>query len=193
MNIKSAFFLSAIILVMSTPNGNTQTPQQPYVAVQKFPGFEVRFYPEAVMARVYSSASSYKEVSSPGFRSLAGYIFGDNAEEQKIAMTAPVYIDLDKEGSSMSFVMPPEYEPGDLPKPNNPSVHIETTKPQYLAVITFGGYANDQVIREQSEKLRAMLKANNIEYMGNFRFMGYNAPYKFWDRRNEVAVQIVWE
>lgn len=193
MDIKSSFFLSAMILFMATHNGNTQTPQQPYTPVQKFPGFEVRYYPEAVMARVYSSASSYKEVSTPGFRSLAGYIFGDNAGEKKIAMTTPVYIDLAEQGSSMSFVMPSEYEPDDLPQPNNPSVHIETTKPQYLAVITFGGYASDQLIKEQREKLQAMLRANNIEYKGNFLFLGYNSPYKFWNRRNEVAVQIIWE
>jgi hypothetical protein len=186
--------LSVIIsFLMATQSGKAQTEQQRYTLVQKFPGFEVRYYPEAVMARVSTDARSYREMSSPSFRALAGYIFGGNTEGRKIAMTAPVYIDLHEDGSQMSFVMPSEYDLAELPQPNNPDVQIERTRPIYAAALTFGGYASDQVIREESEKLRKMLLNNQIEFTGNFRFLGYNSPYKFWDRRNEILVQIIWE
>lgn len=178
---------------MTTHKSKGQTEHQPYTLVQQFPGFEVRYYPEAILARVYSNAKSYRELTSPAFNTLAGYIFGGNDAGKKIAMTAPVHVDLHENGSSMSFVMPPEYEMEDLPIPDNAAVKIERSKPGYVAALTFGGYASDEKILEESEKLRKYLKVNNIEWKGNFRFLGYNSPYKFWNRRNEVVVNIIWE
>jgi hypothetical protein len=185
--------LTAILFFINMETGRTQVEHQEYALVQKFPGFEVRYYPPAVMAKVYSEVKTYKEIGSPGFRTLAGYIFGGNSTGEKIAMTAPVYIDLEEKGSSMSFVMPSEYSLIDLPVPGNPAVHIEPVDPVYVAVITFGGYANDNIIKEQSLKLEKLLKDNNIRQKGNFRYMGYNSPYKIWNRRNEIAAEIIWE
>ena len=34
---------------------------------------------------------------------------------------------------------------------------------------------------------------NKIEFYGNFRFLGYNAPYQFINRRNEIIVNVNWE
>ncbi|MFW5663892.1 MAG: SOUL family heme-binding protein [bacterium] len=178
---------------MTTQQGKSQTGHQAYTLVQQFPGFEVRYYPEALLARVYTTAQSYRELTSPAFKTLAGYIFGGNDAGRKIAMTAPVHVDLHDKGSSMSFVMPAEYEMDDLPIPDNAAVKIERSRPGYVAAITFGGYASDEKIREQGEKLRNYLKDNKIEWKGNFRFLGYNSPYKFWNRRNEVVVNIIWE
>lgn len=178
---------------MTTQKSKGQTEHQPYTPVQQFPGFEMRYYPEAILARVYTSAKSYRELTSPAFNTLAGYIFGGNDAGKKIAMTAPVYVDLHENGSSMSFVMPTEYEMGDLPIPDNKAVKIERSESGYVAALTFGGYASDEKILEHSEKLRKYLKDNKIEWKGNFRFLGYNSPYKFWNRRNEVVVNIIWE
>ncbi|TVQ17202.1 MAG: heme-binding protein [Bacteroidetes bacterium] len=178
---------------MTTQKGQGQTEHQPYTPVQQFPGFEVRYYPEAILASVYSSAKSYRELTSPGFNTLAGYIFGGNDAGKKIAMTAPVHMDIHESGSRMSFVIPSGYEMEDLPIPDNAAVKIERSQPGYVAAITFGGYASDEKILEEGEKLRKYLKQNNIQWEGNFRFLGYNSPYKFWNRRNEVVVNIIWE
>ncbi len=186
-------FTVIIIWFMATNDAHSQTEHQAYTLLHKFPGFEVRYYPEALLARVYTNARSYREMTSPAFNALAGYIFGGNDQNMKIAMTAPVHIDLHDTGSSMSFVMPAQYELEDLPEPSNRAVRIEKAEPAYIAAITFGGYANDEKILEHSEKLRKMLEQNNIQYTGNFRFLGYNSPYKFWNRRNEVVVNIIWE
>jgi len=178
---------------MASGNSHAQTEHQKYTLIQKFPGFEVRYYPPAIMATVHTSVNSYRELSTPGFRTLAGYIFGDNAENQKIAMTAPVHMDISDQGSSMSFVMPSEYGYNDLPQPSNSSIEIKESKPEYVAALTFGGYANDEKIKEESEKLLRYLKENQITPVGNFRFLGYNSPYRFWNRRNEIIVSIIWE
>jgi hypothetical protein len=92
--------------------------------------------------------------------------------------------------SSMSFVMPSKYNPDNLPKPDNPGVIIEKTQDEYVAVIRFSGYASDNAIKRQSEKLRQLLMENDIEFYGNFRFLGYNPPYQFINRRNEIIVSV---
>jgi len=178
---------------MATDNSFAQTEHQKYTVIQKFPGFEVRYYPPAILASVYMQANSYRELSSPGFRTLAGYIFGDNSENKKIAMTAPVHMDISDQGSTMSFVMPSEYEFNELPRPSNSAVEIKESQPEYVAALTFGGYASDDKIKEESEKLLRYMKDNHIKPAGNFRFLGYNSPYRFWNRRNEIIVKIIWE
>ena len=59
-----------------------------------------------------------------GFRVLAGYIFGGNAEEEKIAMTAPVQQSMEGE-QEMAFMMPAQYALEDLyrvPEPQDQRV-----------------------------------------------------------------------
>ena len=65
------FFVFQFYLAMSI----AKTESQPYDLVKKYKGFEVRYYPAATMATIRSSAKSYRELSSPGFRKLAGFIF----------------------------------------------------------------------------------------------------------------------
>ncbi len=79
------------------------------------------------------------------------------------------------------------------PKPNDASVSITTSPEEYVAVIQFGGYANDAEIKQYANHLESALKANHIEYFGNFRFLGYNAPFQFIARKNEVVVNVKWK
>lgn len=166
---------------------------QQYKVLHQGKDFEIRFYPAATMATITSSAKSYKELSGVGFRQLAGYIFGGNKGSHKIAMTTPVHMDINDSASSMSFVMPTAYNKDNLPVPNDSKVTIKTTNEEYVAAIRFGGYASDKDIKEYSEKLEAALNANEIPYFGNFRFLGYNAPYDIFWRRNEVIVSVKWD
>ena len=82
------------------------TPQQPYSVLKVIGNIEVRRYPEALTASVLKPGTTYKEVSNAGFRSLAGYIFGGNEGGRKIAMTAPVHMEIGADSSRMRFVMP---------------------------------------------------------------------------------------
>ena len=92
----------------------------------------------------------------------------------------------------MSFVMPANYNKDNLPKPNDSTVNINTTPEEYVAAIRFSGYANDDDIKKYAAKLESVLKSNAIDYYGNFRFLGYNAPYQFLGRRNEIIVRVRW-
>ena len=195
--MKIIFIVAAalIILIISSQIYfiMAKTETQPYQIIKTENDFEIRLYPSATMATISMDAKSYKELSSSGFRKLASFIFGGNQSNKSIAMTSPVHMDINNSQSSMSFVMPSEYTKDNLPKPNDSSITIETTAEEYVAAIQFGGYANDDEIKKYATKLENALKANEIEYYGNFRFLGYNAPYQFWNRKNEIIVSVHWQ
>jgi hypothetical protein len=51
------------------------------------------------------STKEFKEASSQGFSILAGYIFGGNKENEKIAMTSPVTMSLE-DSMTVMFMVP---------------------------------------------------------------------------------------
>ncbi len=170
-----------------------KTEEQKSSLVRKYKDFEIRFYPSATVATITSKAKTYKDLSGPGFQKLAGYIFGGNESNTKISMTTPVQMDINDSLSTMSFVMPSGYTKENLPKPDDPGVRITNTADEYVAVIRFGGYASDEDLKFYSEKLHNLLKENGISHHGNYRFLGYNPPYQFVNRRNEIIVTVDWK
>lgn len=184
--IAGVFILSQIYLIMA------KTETQPYKIIKSEKDFEIRKYPAAIMATISMDAKTYKELSSPGFNKLASYIFGSNEGEKKIAMTSPVHMDINDSMSSMSFVMPADYNLDNLPKPNDSTIKLEKSADEYMAAIQFGGFANDDEIKKYASKLEEALKRSGINYYGNFRFLGYNAPFQLLARRNEIVVNVQW-
>ena len=170
-----------------------KTEKQKFRVILKEDRFEIRFYPSATMATIYSNATDYKGLASSGFRKLARYIFGGNEQKQSISMTAPVRMNMTERGSSMSFVMPEKYNNNELPTPNDKSIDIQQSKPVYVASISFSGYATDVKIKSNKEQLEQMLKDKNIKVVGEYSFLGYNAPYEFIGRTNEIIIPIEWK
>jgi len=166
---------------------------QKYRLVKVEEGFEIRFYPSSTFATIHTSGTNYKQIASGGFRKLAGYIFGGNDQNKSIAMTAPVRMEMSDKGSSMSFVMPEKYDVANLPKPKDASVQITQSKEVYAAVISFGGYANDDKINKYSNLLVEILNKKGIKIIGGFNFLGYNAPYEFIGRKNEITIPVEWK
>ena len=166
--------------------------KQQYRLVHSEKEYEIRFYPPAMLATIYSAAKTYRQISTPGFRALAGFIFGGNESNTRIAMTSPVHLDINDRESAMSFVMPSKYDEMSLPRPNDSRVKLEKSKAEYVAVLKFGGYANDRKIAYYSGKLKKALEKKGVRHTGNFRFLGYNPPYQFIGRRNEVIVTVHW-
>lgn len=181
------FILFQSFVYMST----NKTKEQPYTVLEKDGDIEIRLYPSATLATVQSSAKSYSEMASPGFRTLAGYIFGGNESETQIAMTSPVQMDINDSLSSMSFVMPEGYDMNNLPKPNNSQVILSQTEEQVMAAIRFSGFADDSDREKHKQELAAYLTSKGIQTKGNFKFLGYNPPYQLVGRRNEVVIEIV--
>ncbi len=170
-----------------------KTEKQKYSIMLKEKEFEIRFYPSTTIAIIQSNAKTYKELSGPGFRKLANYIFGGNESETKISMTSPVQMDINDSVSSMSFVMPSGYNVNNLPKPNDPEVKIINTTDEFVAAIEFGGFASDKDLKFYSEKLQKLLRDKGIKSYGHYRFLGYNPPFQLFGRRNEIIVSVNWK
>ena len=185
--------LITLLLQSFTVMSTNKTEEQKYSLVRKYKDFEIRFYPSTTIATISSNAKTYRDLSGPGFQKLAGYIFGGNEANTKISMTTPVQMDINDSVSTMSFVMPSAYTKEKLPKPKDPTVQIKNTADEYVAVIRFGGYASDKDLKFYSERLQNLLKENGITPHGNFRFLGYNPPYQFIGRRNEIIVAVEWK
>jgi hypothetical protein len=185
--------LLIVLLQSFTVMSTNKTEEQKHSLIRKYNDFEIRFYPSATIATIHSNAKTYRDLSSPGFQRLAGYIFGGNEANTKISMTSPVQMDINDSVSAMSFVMPSAYTKENLPKPNDPNIQLIITEDEYVAVIRFGGFASDKKLKFYSDKLQSLLKENEITTFGNYRFLGYNPPYQLIGRRNEVIVTVEWE
>jgi hypothetical protein len=184
--IAAVFIIFQIYTTMSTSKSETQA----YKVIQIEKEFEIRHYPSATMALVTSSLKSYRELGNTGFRKLAGYIFGGNKENKRIAMTSPVHMEISDTVSSMSFVMPTSYNKDNLPQPNNSEIKIKVSEPEYVAALQFGGFATTSRIEKHKAQLKKLLEDKGISYYGNFRYLGYNPPFQLFGRRNEVIVAI---
>ncbi len=191
--IIGVILLLVLIFQIATAVYTGRTEHQRYRLITRDGEVEIRFYPEAVMATVVSPDGTYQGSANRNFGRLAGYIFGGNKRAEKIAMTAPVHMELGTNGSSMSFVIPSKHSTEDLPQPNDGGVTLHSVPSEYVAVVRFGGFASDAVIQAKRDVLAKLLATKGIQLKGNFRFLGYNPPFQWFGRRNEVIVGVDWK
>ncbi len=189
MLILGLIMLSFVFAKVITEGSKEDTKETGYTVERTTDDFEIREYQSSVVATVTLPGSDYDNVSRQGFRKLANYIFGGNEKQEEIAMTSPVMMELG-ETSTMHFFMPEGYDLENLPVPNNGEVVLEELESKRVAVIAFGGWANQQKIEMHQNKLVDLLDAEGIAHTDRFFFMGYNAPFEMTNRRNEVVVEL---
>ena len=189
-----SYFLSVtlVLLVLSQffmayQSNKIETPK--YTVLKSYDDFELRQYGSMILAQTVMQSALYENTSRQGFRTVASYIFGGNSENKKIAMTAPVIMEMGDD-TKMSFVMPKQHSMESLPEPSSEEVKILKVSPKKYAVITFPGYANNKKIDKYAKKLLKSIKSEGLETVGNVKFMGYNAPWQVIGRKNEVAVEV---
>ena len=193
--MKIIIILLVIILILFTLvqlyfiNAQRNIERYPYVVKKKYKRFEIRSYETTLFTSVKLSTKGYKNSSSRGFSILAGYIFGNNERNEKIAMTSPVSMSLE-DSMTMMFMVPKKFNKGMLPKPNQSGIEFKEEPPKTMAAISFGGWANDTKIEKYKQHLKAALDAEGIRYSKRFYFFGYNAPYELFNRKNEVVVEL---
>jgi len=161
----------------------------PYKVTKTYDSFEIRDYEPTLFTSVKLSTKNYKESSSKGFSILAGYIFGDNDRNKKIAMTSPVAMTLE-DPITMLFMVPKKFEKEKLPQPNQPQIVFKKEPAKTVAAISFNGWADDDKIEHYKKKLKFALEKEEIPYTNRFYFLGYNAPYEVFNRKNEVIVEL---
>lgn len=186
--------LSSILLIfigykMVKSKSDPGIESYPYKVISKDDKIEIRQYEPALFTSVKLSGNNYSSESSNGFRVLAGYIFGSNSENEKIAMTSPVSMSLE-DSMEMMFMVPAEYNKEDLPDPDDKNIKFVEVPAKVMAAISFGGWSNDEKIEKYKKELIEHLSQKNIEYTDRFYFYGYNAPYDVVNRKNEVLVEL---
>lgn len=194
MKVMSTIVIIAIVLftlfAYMSYASNKKVERQKYDLIKNENGFEIRFYPKAIMASVSSVKNGNEKNANQNFRRLAGYIFGSNKEDKKIAMTAPVYMERDAAANKMSFVLPSGYNMNDLPHPNDSTITLHYSDEGHYAALRFGGFASEDKIAGKENELKELLKNSGYEAVGSFNYLGYNAPWDIINRENEIIVKI---
>jgi hypothetical protein len=169
--------------------GRIETPR--YTVVSENEGFEVRQYDAMVVAETEVDGS-IESSGNAGFRRLGGYIFGGNAREQKISMTAPVGQQATPNGRwRVTFTMPAQHRLADLPGPADPNVHLTHVESRPMAAITFRGFWDQDNVMARAAHLEAQVRAAGLEPSGPPVFARYDPPWTPpFLRRNEVLLPL---
>jgi hypothetical protein len=161
-----------------------------YTVIEKKSGYEIREYDSYLVTSVKTQGDLDQSLNQ-GFRTLAGYIFGNNQTEEKIKMTAPVIQRKNQDVQTVEFVVPKKYTMATLPKPNDPNIKFEIIEAKRLAAISFIGYANEERVKSKEKELLAKLKSDMCEFIGNPIYASYNSPFAFpLLKRHEILVEI---
>ncbi len=184
---------------------SSRVEQQAYTVVKKCEGYEIRTYPVHLIAQTVVQGT-HTQALYAGFSIIARYIFGDNAAQtkvamtapvtntphsQKIAMTAPVTATVDGDSYAVAFVMPSAYTMETLPRPLDERIQIIEVPEQQMAVMQFTGYAGVSRVARMKEKLLARLERDHVTVVGSVSYAGFNDPWTPpWLMRNEVRVPL---
>jgi len=184
--------------------GHVHAIEEPaYRVVRSHSGFEVRDYAPYVVAEV-TVPGPEAEAGNQGFRILVAYIFGKNAGQQsiamtapvtqaaepvKIAMTAPVTQSASAAGFVVQFTMPTAYTLETLPRPLDEQIRLVGMPATRYAVIRFSGFWSDANYQEHLRQLQALMTEQSLIATGAPIYARYNAPFVPWFlRRNEIWI-----
>jgi effector-binding domain-containing protein len=158
-----------------------------YTVLMKERDFEIREYEPMLVA-----LSRETDVQgNTGFGKLFGYISGNNDENQKIEMTAPVLNGLAPENLTIAFVMPKEYSKGHLPKPKDPGVQLVEIPGRQVAAIRFSGNIQPAEIEEKKAELLKWLEEKKIIGKGVVELARYNPPFvPGFMKHNELLIEL---
>lgn len=163
----------------------------PYEVTRSNGEIELRDYQPHLLAEVTVRGSRSGAIGK-GFRTLANYIFGGNAENEKVSMTVPVaQTAADDSTWRINFMMPSRYTMDTLPAAENPAIRFVTAPAERQIVIGFSGRGTDRLLARKTEELRAYAAAEGLTINGAPRYYFYDDPFTMpWNRRNEVAFAV---
>ena len=162
-----------------------------YTVIQSQPPFEIREYPDLLMATTKTQFSSQGNDGS--FMRLFGYISGANEDQQKVAMTTPVFMDRESAGETgqMGFVIPAAVSEAGAPTPSRHDVDLQSRQGGRFAVIRFSGQLNDINFASGDERLREWMTDQGLTADGETESAGYDPPWTPGPfRRNELLIRL---
>ncbi|KAF3436993.1 hypothetical protein FNV43_RR19746 [Rhamnella rubrinervis] len=178
-----------------------ESPQ--YTVVHTESEFEIRLYRETTWMSAPVREISFKKATRDGFHRLFQYIQGANLNFSRVAMTAPVLTSIVPGAgpfhSSAYFVrlyLPVKFQ-ADPPMPL-PELNLKPSAwdGHCIAIRKFSGFAGDDNIVEEAEKLAVSLgrspwvNSTSSESSYAYSIAQYNSPFRIIGRVNEVWVDI---
>ena len=167
------------------------TEQLPFTVVKKYADFEVRHYPDYLLAQTQQTGD-FVAAGYRGFQPLFQFITGRNEQSQKISMTAPV---LQRETAdrthSVAFVMPASMTRDSMPQPSDAGVTTEFVPAHNVAVITFRGLWSEKLMREKADQLRKVVEREGLNPTGDVYVARFDPPWKpGFMKKNEVLLDL---
>jgi hypothetical protein len=203
MAIVAALFLILTLFAVPMPSHATEEPE--YRIIRKLEGIEVREYAAYTVAELLVPGPA-SDAGGQAFPILAGYIFGKNKGDRKMAMTAPVTqapvpIKLEMTapvtqtaapgGFLVQFVLPKDVTLASAPEPLDARVKLREVPPGRVAVIRYSGFWSDSNYNGHLAKLQAALRAARLAWSGEPVYARYNPPFTPWFmRRNEIWLHL---
>ncbi|TQM64626.1 SOUL family heme-binding protein [Humibacillus xanthopallidus] len=181
------------------------TEKQAYDVAATYDGFELRRYAPHVVAEVVVTAP-FEEAGNAAFRTLLGYISGQNRsatkvamtapvvqrESEKIAMTAPVEQRETSEGAyAVAFVLPASLTLATAPVPTSPEVHLHERPEVLAAARQYRGRWTQDSFEHHRAELDSAIRAAGLTPVGSPRWARFDPPFMpFFLRRNEVVQDV---
>ena len=189
------------LVMFAVPMTSHATEEPDYQVVQKLGDIEVRQYQGYAVAEVVVPGPA-ADAGNAAFPILAGYIFGKNKGDRKLAMTAPVTqvaepVKLDMTapvtqaaapgGFRVQFVLPKGVTMASAPEPLDARVTLRDIAPSRVAVIRYSGFWSEANYQQHLEKLQGAVRSAGLSAEGEPVYSRYNAPFTPWFlRRNEI-------
>lgn len=153
-------------------HSNVKTPD--YQVIQKDGDFEIRQYPQLTLVLSQASGSE-AQARRTNFNRLFKYIQGNNTEQQKYQMTAPVLMQpVPSGGYQMAFVLPK----GVSQPPASTGLTTQVLRDARFAAYRFNGKLTPERAEQAHGRVLSWLKAKNIPSLPDtFYSAGYNAPW----------------
>lgn len=182
----------------------SRVEQPAYQVLRSDGSIQVRAYDAMIAAEVALQGERSAALAN-GFQLIAGYIFGSNKPNakiamtapveqrgvQKIAMTAPVSQQADGDRWTVRFIMPRGWTMETLPAPTDPRVVLTSIEARVMLAIRFSGTTDGSLIASKTDELRRYATGQHIETTGEPLLAFYNPPWTLpLFRRNEVMLAV---
>ena len=197
--------LLASLALLAAPLVSHAIEEPAYTVEREWAGVEIRAYAPYVAAEVLVSGPA-DQASSEAFPILAGYIFGNNkgerrmamtapvtqvAEPVKMTMTAPVTQSPESGGFRVQFVLPRAITLASAPEPLDVRVQLREVPASRVAVIRYSGLWSQANYEEHLALLQSALREAGQPWVGEPVLSRYNPPITPWFlRRNEIWLSL---
>jgi len=163
--------------------------EAPYTVTQTHSGgVQERLYPAMSWMCNKRTENTESDIQrSSLFWPLFSYIQGGNADLTMIPMTIPVTTLVTHTNGQVTLEMCFFMGADTPPASTNPAVYLKQEGERRIVTRTVGGYMDTEAWKVEAEELRDALHQQGINFVEDRWYqVGYDAPHKFWNRRNEI-------